>query len=308
MRDAAVWTTVVAPGSRDLEDDIMAFRLVDCISVGSGAANEDRIGAFRDLAWVVDGATDLLDEPLIASAPSDAYWFAGEVHAALAQVAAADRAISLADVPAIVAAMIAPRFAAIAGRAPRLRHEVPSAAGLVVRLEAGTLSYVALSDCSLLVMRDGAVRRHGANVDDAGDRHLVDSVARSRAAPRATDRNADMLVVMRRELQRGRDAFNTEDGYGVFSTLAPPRRHIVLGDTPAPTGTRLLLASDGFMRLADVFAVYTPASLFEAVLARGLASLVDELRAIERGEASADTHPRVKASDDASALLLEIVA
>lgn len=286
----------------------MAFRLVDCISVGSGAANEDRIGAFRNYAWVIDGATDLLDEPLIASAPSDAYWFAGEVHAALAHIAAADTPIALHDLPAMVAKLLAPRFAAVAQREPRLRHEVPSAAGLVVRLVGDTLSYLTLSDCTLLVMRDGAVRRHGANVDDAGDRHLAVSVARSRAALRATDRNADMLVVMRQELQRGRDAFNTEDGYGVFSTIAPPRRHIVHGDTPAPTGTRLLLASDGFMRLADVFAEYTPASLFEAVLARGLASLVDELRAIERGEASADTHPRVKASDDASALLLEIVA
>ncbi len=286
----------------------MAFRLVDCISVGSGAANEDRIGAFRNYAWVIDGATDLLDEPLIASAPSDAYWFAGEVHAALAHIAAADTPIALHDLPAMVAKLLAPRFAAVAQREPRLRHEVPSAAGLVVRLVGDTLSYLALSDCTLLVMRDGAVRRHGANVDDAGDRHLAVSVARSRAALRATDRNADMLLVMRQELQRGRDAFNTEDGYGVFSTIAPPRRHIVHGDTPAPTGTRLLLASDGFMRLADVFAEYTPASLFEAVLARGLASLVDELRAIERGEASADTHPRVKASDDASALLLEIVA
>lgn len=285
----------------------MAFRLVDCISVGTGAANEDRIGAFRNYAWVIDGATDLLDEPLIASAPSDAFWFAGEVHAALAHLAAADSAIALADVPAMVAMLVAPRFAAVARRAPRLRHEVPSAAGLVVRLDGGRLSCLALSDCTLLVMGNGTVSRHGANVDDAGDRHLAISVARNRAALKATDRNADMLVVMRRELQRGRDAFNTEDGYGVFSTIAPPRRHIALGDTPAPTGTRLLLASDGFMRLVDVFAAYTPASLFEAVLERGLASLLDELRAIERSEASADTHPRVKASDDASALLLEIV-
>jgi hypothetical protein len=101
---------------------------------------------------------------------------------------------------------------------------------------------------------------------------------------------------------------NRDDGYGVFSITPTPDIYIRTGFMSVDPGTRILLASDGFMRLVDVFARYDANSLFAASASRGLAPLIDELRNIEVADATASAHPRVKASDDATALLLEVTA
>jgi hypothetical protein len=58
--------------------------------------------------------------------------------------------------------------------------------------------------------------------------------------------------------------------------------------------------TDGFYRLADPYAMYTPPALFDACLARGLDAMLAELRAAERGGGAGLS---VKAADDASAVL-----
>jgi hypothetical protein len=47
--------------------------------------------------------------------------------------------------------------------------------------------------------------------------------------------------------------------------------------------------------------------LMEAAQARGLASLVNELRAIEAGDPECRTYPRLKPRDDATAVLVRVV-
>ena len=60
----------------------MPFVTVDCQTSASGQVNEDRAGAVNDLAWVIDGATDVVETPL-TRALSDADWIAGRLDAAL---------------------------------------------------------------------------------------------------------------------------------------------------------------------------------------------------------------------------------
>lgn len=56
----------------------MPFVIIDCLSSASGRVNEDRAGAANDLAWVIDGATDVVDRPL-TGATTDADWIAGQI-------------------------------------------------------------------------------------------------------------------------------------------------------------------------------------------------------------------------------------
>ena len=68
----------------------------------------------------------------------------------------------------------------------------------------------------------------------------------------------------------------------------------------------LLLLSDGFYRLVDVFKAMTPADLMERTIAKGLPELYSQLRALEVADAACADHPRVKAYDDASAILVAL--
>jgi hypothetical protein len=68
----------------------------------------------------------------------------------------------------------------------------------------------------------------------------------------------------------------------------------------------LLLMTDGFAALADRYRAYDAAGLLRAVLDRGLQELAREVRAIETADAGGAKHPRFKASDDATALLMRL--
>ena len=69
-------------------------------------------------------------------------------------------------------------------------------------------------------------------------------------------------------------------------------------------GGHVLLASDGFWRLVDPYGVLTADALMDAVVARGPAAVLADLRAIEAGDAACVRFPRLKVRDDATAVLL----
>ena len=70
----------------------------------------------------------------------------------------------------------------------------------------------------------------------------------------------------------------------------------------------LLIVSDGLYRLVDVFGVWDGAGLLQAALSDGLDPLCAQLRDLEARDEACVQFPRVKASDDASGLLVRINA
>ena len=76
--------------------------------------------------------------------------------------------------------------------------------------------------------------------------------------------------------------------------------------TAAP-GAHLLLASDGFLALVSDYRAYDAAGLLGAAETNGLAILGAELRAIEDADPMGDKFARFKKSDDATAILIEIL-
>jgi len=74
---------------------------------------------------------------------------------------------------------------------------------------------------------------------------------------------------------------------------------------PCSDGTVVLLASDGFSALVDLYEAMDAAALVEAALADGLEPLVRQAREIEtRIDPDGRLYPRFKESDDATALLV----
>jgi len=75
---------------------------------------------------------------------------------------------------------------------------------------------------------------------------------------------------------------------------------------PLKRSAHILLCSDGLSALVDRYHAYDAAGLVRAALDKGLQELGRELRAIEAADAGGAKHPRFKASDDATGLLLRL--
>jgi hypothetical protein len=108
-------------------------------------------------------------------------------------------------------------------------------------------------------------------------------------------------------LRAARNRVNTGDEW-LYAPDARCAEHAKQAHVTLPAGSRLLLASDGFLALASDYDRYTPETLFTACEQRGLAALAAELRAIETSDPDGLKFPRFKRSDDATALLLAIAS
>lgn len=284
----------------------MTFDVADILSIASACDNEDRAGVASPLAWVIDGATDVVPEPL-THATSDAAWFAAAMHDTLSTLDA-NALASLADLPDFVAERLAPQFASQSRRPATGPEEHPSAAAIAIRgLASGMLEFVSLGDCVLIVEDEDRMTKIGVNENDAGDRWVADALtgkSNGASSAQAPLTRVDLWPMLRAKRAR----MNRPNGYGIFSITPPPRTMVRHGTLKVSPGSRILLATDGLLRLVDVFRTYDAERLFAAAWAKGLAPLFDELRALELADEDCTRFPRAKTSDDATAVLIRVTA
>ena len=161
-----------------------------------------------------------------------------------------------------------------------------------------------LGDCKLLRQE----RTGGRGLDDspvaAFDAKVVEAMRKVQAGGETELRRiTPKLTALIRDNRRWK---NRPGGYGVL--MADPAC-LAFAETvrrPAADVTHLLLATDGFYRLVDTYRMLTAGELMQAALERGLAPLYAELRRIEDADPECLSHPRLKARDDATALLVRV--
>jgi hypothetical protein len=280
----------------------MPLHILDVASAASGDGNEDRAGSAGAMAWVIDGATDVVEQRL-TSFPTDAAWFAERLDRELTQLAP-DFSGDLGALPERLAAVMAQALDEVACRAPRSRSEHPSAAGIIIRATSAGLDYAGLGDCALIARAgDGQCVRIGVDEEHAGDAWVQEEIRGIRAGTPSIDQSEARALLWPR-LRAARERMNRDGGYGVFSITAPPRHFIKAGHIPMPAGGLILLASDGLTRLVEVFRRHTSQSLLDAAARDGVASLIADVRHCEHDDVHCVRHPRAKTSDDATGLLL----
>ena len=272
---------------------------VEAISLAGdrGKQNDDALGFAGARAWVIDGATDLHDQPLTHSA-SDASWLARYLNWRLNEACGNDFGRAFSD----AARDAAQAFAALVRDRPCERWQSPIASVLMLQERAGgRIQGADLGDCRLLAL-DAAGAVHSAG----GVPHAADAETRRAAAQ--TDAHKPLLerseTIAR--LRAERAAINREGASWSFCldpACGDHARHWTLSLT-APA--HLLLMTDGFSALVDRYRAYDEAGLVQAALDKGLQELGRELRAIETADADGARHPRYKASDDATALLMRL--
>jgi hypothetical protein len=280
----------------------MTFELLDCLSLPGDAAkpNEDAFGHDAAAAVVLDGATPLGDG--LMPGPSDAAWIAQfgarRLLAHLRDGEGARKALrgTLADTQK--------SFEALRRHAPEEMWQSPCASMMLAVAGEDGVEFLSYGDCAALVQPDGgAVAVVGETFDKrAAEAKRAQAIAKEKNLSPASGLNRPEFL----EVLRGtRNRINSGSTW-LFSPDAKAASHAARRIVKTSPGTKLLLASDGFLALASDYGAYGADSLMRAASEKGLAALGEELRAIEAGDAGGDKFPRFKKSDDATALLLRL--
>jgi serine/threonine protein phosphatase PrpC len=279
----------------------MTFVLLDCLSLPGDPAkpNEDSFAHGDHAALVMDGATPLGD-PLMPG-PSDAAW--------LAQFGARRLMAHLKDGDAPRAALThaledaEKSFNALKRHPIREKWQTPCASMFLAAESKAGLECLWFGDCSALLLHDGACRIIGEAFDKRGKEA---DWARKIVRERKLRPSADFHRPEINDLQRtARNRVNS-GAYWLFSPNPRAAAHAAHAAVKAAPGDVLLLASDGLLALATDYGAYDARGLVMAARDGGLASLGEQLRAIENGDALGEKFARFKKSDDATALLLKI--
>jgi hypothetical protein len=282
--------------------------LLDSVSLAGDRTkqNDDALGAAGAAAWVIDGATDLHDQPIMP-APSDAAWIAQRLNQDLMRFAEEEgwETPGLATLRYWFRTSSQNAAVAFDERSDEAVEswKSPIASVLLVVETADGLSGLDLGDCRLFAL-DATGRAHeGGGPPGAADRETQFAAAAKSLAAGAGGALYRAAPVLEK-LRESRARQNTDPDAAIFGLNPQCAEAARAWSVTLMRPAHVVLATDGFAALADRYESYDAAGLVRAALDKGLHELCRELRAIETADASGEAHPRWKRSDDASALLL----
>jgi len=283
------------------------FTVLDRISIPGhpDKPNEDICGVSGDWAWVIDTSIFPGTAPVI-HARSDAAWLA-----AFADERLSNLAPGAEDGVALLRHVMDEARIAYRAVAPKERHEDfvtwPLGAMTLVRRRGGTLDVWTFGDTTAYIRQpDGAVQVLGdaPGLREAESAMAADLMRQAGSRPTAILDEPVFLTWLgeRRESQR-------RSGVpAALLSLNPAAADRLRHETaPCGDGTTILLASDGFSALVDLYRAMHAAALMEAALASGLQPLAKLAREIETDrDPDGRLYPRFKQSDDTTAILLRV--
>ncbi|QYI99590.1 protein phosphatase 2C domain-containing protein [Thalassovita mediterranea] len=289
---------------------MVAVDLIQSLSRAGGTSpNDDRangaVGAARGHAWVIDGATGVSDQTYVSTDGSDAAWLAAQLDTHFAELPQTSEPIRVALRRIIGRVRDDYLLQASPSNVPDFA--IPSAAALYCGWEQSGhrvhIRFSGLGDCSAIVREATGLLHIIGDLSSGGDAHMLDRFAAFHG-----DESEAATSELRAFLQEQRSRMNKPDGYWVFSIAPEAASHITECTLCLRSPADLLMMTDGFARLIDHFHAYTPETLLDAALQRGLDPLYEELRALEAGDPDRTVAPRVKQEDDASAVLVRLEA
>jgi hypothetical protein len=258
-------------------------------------------------AWVIDGATSVAEANHVGAQSGDVAWYANALSHAIA--ANAERGLSAKALHACAVGDVAQAYEAAIRRhaAPVPLYAQPLAAITIVRIAGsdgacrGDLFH--LADCPAFTLdRSGQVARVTAGDDGAGEARVVARVVASQAshgfAPKAIMEAQMPWLRERREIQLRRDPLH----------VSTPVAGMAFGGWEIDLGLAdidaVVLMSDGFERYATHYALGDDAAMVRAIVTDGPDAVLHRIRDVERSDPTCRAFPRLKASDDATCIVL----
>ena len=270
-------------------------------------ANEDQLGHTAHCAFVIDGATGVGEDFIVSRHDSDAAWLATFAKVHFEEMLRPGR--TMADVVRQTNAL-AHKIVSFAAQGDDIPHwNLPVAGFQALRIEGDHLFAHGLGDCMLYVMgADGKIEEATGFIggDTSEIKRAADAIKRLGGLKADQNALADEDTLAKDRAIRA--TYNKPDGI-VWTLGIEPKAadHLTTKRINAALPAIGILATDGFSALIDKYGCYTPAELIKVAQKKGLAELARELRYIEEVDDPDGTkHPRMKRSDDATAMLFEI--
>ena len=278
------------------------FRLEGLVSQPSSTVNDDAIDVLDRFAWVLDGATGISSDRLLAG-PSDASWFCRIIRQGLREAVASAPSNRVALEWTLAKASTG--FDRSKRREERHRAELPAASCAIASIREGVIEISVIGDCTVLLDRgDGAI----AKVSDQRVRRYDDAVvncivrfmdSKGMPYPEALERAKPMI-------RRNREIRNRDTTYWVLEPDVASLRGLETSSHELSGTKHMVMMTDGFYRLVDTYGVYTDQGLLEAVVKRGCDELYSELRRIEERDSDCQSYVRIKSRDDASCAVIRV--
>jgi hypothetical protein len=267
--------------------------------------NEDAFGANSTCAFVIDGATGL-GPHLLGETGSDAAWLAGHARDCFEELVTAESLLE--DVVRVTNERARSMVTRLVPRSETVpAWQWPVAGFQLIRLTSDGIETYGLGDCRLFHQ---SFYGHALDFSAMEDRDEENEGAKGALALVGGLGNMDPLAHSAvTDALRARRATYNRPGTDIWTLGIEPEAasHLVSHRLAIELPARGILCTDGFAALVDTYGRYTPASLIEAAMTRGLSTLFDELRDIEhREDPDGARFPRYKRSDDATAVLYEI--
>ena len=275
----------------------MTWQIRDDITDAGRTVNEDGSGTAGSLAWIADGAGSA-GPPRFPRHGTDAAWLVREVGRCI------NRIIDDYDPKTPQTTALGMLEAYLDGKWGARSQNDPAGGptcclALAELRGQGEVDIAVLGDVvALIPCLDGQLRTFS---DDRVKPFEALSLAALGDAPRD---DGDMPPVARARIQANRALMNTPQG---FPLVCPPAKwsvHMMRETFTLAPGRPLVLVTDGFYRLVDVFGRYTDATLYDACAKRAGKTLLAELRAIEEDDADMTRYRRFKVHDDATMLVV----
>jgi serine/threonine protein phosphatase PrpC len=278
------------------------MKLIESWTDAGRPYNEDAVGATPTAAWVIDGTKGPFEHTLTPG-PTDATWHSQALNAVLAKCYVESPADPMACL-AQTAQHVAEAYARNATCAPP--HEQPSAClALAALAQSGQLHLFNIGDCRILIEKAGTVCQFGTSDIEPLETAAIGELVRLREIE---GEDVDPWPLLRTILRRNfAAAMNKPGGYWVVHPTLSWLHAVQHTELSAADVDHVLIMSDGFYRLVNVFGVYNKLGLLAAALRPGgLAALGIELRSREADDPTCVRYPRLKAMDDATAVFVSV--
>jgi hypothetical protein len=281
-------------------------RLVDAVTQGSGAINEDGWGYVGEVdnveaAWIFDGVTGI-NGVNILPVRSDARWLVDRAGEYLQHLAAHDEALPLILARLVDGLVHDWRVATSAMTIPS-DYDPPAACLILVKRYGDLWKGLRLGDSCLLARSStGDHRVMAASPNNVFD-HWLAKEAKARRDRGIFDTQA-LLAEFRPQMMVSRSKRNRPDGYSILEADRAALNTPEFFDLEHVEA--ILLNTDGFYRAVDHYDLHSNESLISACLERGgITDVLHALRAVETADASCEKYPRFKPSDDATTVVLK---
>lgn len=278
----------------------MYFTNYNSISFPSNKNNEDIVFASNTYGWVIDGATGLAKKN-ITGCSSDAAWFVKAWDEYLKKNID-NMSLTLKQIIEDGMRVIEREFYKLDKTNSIDKLSIPSASIALIRINNNKIEYFLLGDCTLIAenvdgkhikIKDKSVEKlDGIAIEELKKYMKEEGLEFNEARNRVND-----LLIKHRLLK------NTPEGYWVLEFNREAIDNAIIGELEFEQYKKFLLMSDGFAAIADVYKYIEHSNIISAVEELGLNRVYEIIRKIESEDIDMKKYPRLKAGDDASAIV-----